>query len=183
MKTRERDISDSESALHEAGHAVLHVMLGVGCKHVTIVPDAECAGASFHGGEYGHGAIDPDDEDDDVAVLRMFAEDAFWLRHATAAYAGAEALRRSGLSNYEVGAEQDMRDAVDAINRITGDAESIDTLFAVAKRRCIVLVEYYWPEIEQVAKALIESRTVSGEQVEKIAKQSLRDRGARLVTW
>jgi hypothetical protein len=183
MSNQDRDLGDSEIALHEAGHAVLHVMLGLGCERVTIVADADCAGASFHGGEYGRPAAFLGDEDDDVAELRRLAEDSFWLRHAIAAYAGAEALRRSGISNYDVGAEQDRSDAVDAINNITADAESIDALFALAKRRCIVLVEHYWPEIERVARALIESRSLTGEQAGQIVRQSVSDRRATLMTW
>ena len=162
MSTKEREYSDAEHALHEAGHAVLQAMLGIGCKRVTIVPDDECAGASFHGGEYGHDVTDHEDEDDDVCRLRRYAEDSFWLRHAIAAYGGAEALRRSGISNYEAGAEQDLQDAADAINRLASDPESIDALFIIARRRCLALVKHYWPEIERVATALLQSRSLTG---------------------
>lgn len=176
MNSRERDFSDSETALHEAGHAVLHVILGIGCKSVTIVPDGEFAGAILHRGEHGH-------HDDKVENLLECAEDSFWLRHAVASYAGAEALHRSGISNYQVGAEQDMRDVTDAIEQITSDAETIDALYIVAKRRCLALVEHYWPEIDRVAKALVDSRTLTGEQVGTIVRQSMSERNAAVVTW
>jgi hypothetical protein len=176
MNSRERDFSASETALHEAGHAVLHVMLGIGCKSVTIVSDGEFAGVTRHRSEHGH-------HDDDVENLRIYAEDSFWLRHAISSYAGAEALRRSGIANYEVGAEQDMRDAAYAISKITGDAETVDALHVVAKRRCLALVENYWPEIERVAKALADSRTLTGEAVGKIVRRSICERAAPLVTW
>jgi hypothetical protein len=118
-----------------------------------------------HGGEY------PTEED--AEALSMFAPEAFWLRHATVLYAGAEAVRRAGYEDWQAGADDDEHNTVDAINRITADDESIDCLYKLAKRRAVVLVEYYWPEIEAVASALLKSKTLSGEEVERIVHELL----------
>ncbi|HWX79038.1 MAG TPA: hypothetical protein VNZ02_03035, partial [Steroidobacteraceae bacterium] len=74
----------TRTAYHEAGHAVLHHALGIGCGAVTIRADhdAGIAGAAMHGGAFGRPAQDFGEEDDDVATLRFLAEDAFCLRHA-----------------------------------------------------------------------------------------------------
>jgi hypothetical protein len=77
-----------------------------------------------------------------VANLRLYAEDAFLLRHAIANYAGAEAVRhwKPRRKNWRDGADTDYEDAVDRINEITSDPESIDLLYKYAKRRCQLLV-------------------------------------------
>jgi hypothetical protein len=164
----------------------LQTVLGIGCGGVTIVPD-NAKGTEGHardGGEYGRqtedGAIDV------VANLRVWAEDAFLLRHAIAYYAGGEAEQRAAPSewnDWKAGAESDRREAQDHINQITDDAESIDLLFKYAKRRCAVLVEHYWPEIQAVAEALLGSRTLLGEQVERIIEQSVTRRRAAALGW
>jgi ATP-dependent Zn protease len=52
MKRTRRELK--RTAYHEAGRAVLHVALALGCEKVTIVPDYEegFAGAATHGGEF-----------------------------------------------------------------------------------------------------------------------------------
>jgi hypothetical protein len=67
------------TAHHEAGHAVLMLALGLGCEGVTIVPDFAAleAGSAVHGGEYvKHTPLG--EKDDDVAMLRDLAGDAFF---------------------------------------------------------------------------------------------------------
>ena len=166
------------TAIHEAGHAVLHIALGLGCAAITIVPDYEkgTAGTAAHGGEYGRPGEALGEPDDDVANLRLFAEDAFYLRHAIANYGGAEAGRRLDpqRADWRAGADSDYREASARINAITDDAQSLELLFKYAARRCELLVEYYWPEITAVADLLIEHRTITGEQAQQRPDQSCR---------
>jgi len=170
-----KDLASRHTAVHEAGHAVLHIVLGLGCKRVTIVPDTDSAGATFHGGEF------PEESEE----MWTFAEGEFWLRHAAAMYAGAEALRRLGVKkkNWRVGAGEDYYNATDAINRISGDAKAIDLLFKLAKRRAVLLVKYYWPEITALANQLEKARTLTGDQAREIVLDSLKQRGAGIATW
>jgi hypothetical protein len=175
-----------KTAIHEAGHAVMHLVLSLGIKSLTIVPDYErmIAGASTHGGEWGNPAQDFGEQDDDTATLRLVAEDTFWLRHAVACYAGAEAVRQlRPASDPDEGADSDNDAAVDAINSITDDAESLDLYFALAKRRCVLLVAQYAPEIEAVAAALRARQTLCGEDVREIFATSIRSRKASLLSW
>lgn len=153
-------------------------MLGLGLREVTIIPNYEegTAGTAAHGGEWGGG-------DQDVELLHDYAEDAFWLRHAISCYAGGEAVRQFGFADWREGTDDDWRDADDAINRITDDSASLDLWFALAKRRCELLVLHYKVEIEAVAEALKEAKTLSGEQVKAIFSQSLRPPGFRLWSW
>jgi hypothetical protein len=187
MATRESIGALRRTAIHEAGHAVLQTALGIGCKSVSIEPDHDegTAGHVVHGGAWGKQAETPGEHDDDVASLRIFAEDAFLLRHAIADYAGAEAVRRAAprRKDWKRGAESDYREAAFRLNEITEDAKSIDLLFKYAQRRCTLLVKHYWPEIQAVADALLKSRTLPAEQVLDIIRQSVDKRSARLMGW
>lgn len=175
----------NHTAIHEAGHAVLQTALGLGCERVTIVSEKDSAGHARHGGEYGKQAQGPDEADDDVANLRLFAEDAFLLRHAIADYAGAEAVRRAipRRKDWKAGAESDYRQAAFRIGDITTDVKSIDLLFKYAQRRCQVLVEHYLPEIKAVAPELLEAQTLTGERVREIIRRSIDKRSAGLLGW
>jgi len=159
--------------VHEAGHAVLHIMLGLGCEHVTIVPDEDSAGATFHEGELAEESED----------MRAVAEEEFLLRHAAALYAGAEAVRQLGAKHWRVGADNDYYHATDAINRISGDPKAVDLLFKLAKRRSFLLVKHYWPEITALANQLEKARTLTGDQAREIVFDSLKQRGAGIATW
>ena len=173
------------TALHEAAHAVLHIVFGLGCQKVTIVPDYSDGtyGAATHGGAWGKQAAGPGEQDDDTATLRMLAPEEFWLRHAVACYAGAEAVRRAGYPRWKEGADSDYRGAIDVLSRITSDNRSIDLLTVAAKRRCLLLVKYYWPEIQAVAERLVSARTIKGKTAHRIWLESITARRALIRTW
>lgn len=167
------------TAVHEAAHAVLQIVMGIGLKSVTIVPDLEAmeAGHALHCGE-------SPEEGSDAEALLIYAEDAFWLRHAIAYYAGAEAVRQiRPQDDAETGAEHDNRWAAIAIGKITADPQSSDLYFALARRRCTVLVEHYRPEIEAVAAALLSRNTLSAEEVQQTSAATLTARRGRLLSW
>jgi hypothetical protein len=167
------------TAIHEAGHAVLQVMLGLGPLRVAIVPDeAELeACPARRGGEFS-------DHGSDAEMLRAYAEEAFWLRHAMALYAGAEAVRQlRPLVDGTCGAESDARVAVEAINRITDDPASCELLVALARRRCEILVDHYRPEIEAVAAALLDRDLLVGSEVDRLIRASLDARQPARLAW
>jgi len=173
------------TAIHEAGHAVLYLALGLGCKGATIAPDCNrgSAGAARHGGKWGAPAPRLGERDNDIATLRMLAEESFFLRHAIGCYAGAEAVRRWGARHWLSGAENDYREACYHMNDITDDEKSVDLLFELAQRRCEILVRNYWPEIKAVAERLLRSRTLDAETVRRIWCKSLLSREGCMMTW
>ena len=83
----------------------------------------------------------------------------------------------------ESGAGNDYYWAVDCINRISADRETIDLYFALAKRRCTLLVEHYAPEIEALAVVLLERRELSGDEARKLWWDSTLKRHARRMRW
>jgi hypothetical protein len=167
------------TAVHEAGHGVIQVVLGLGPLGITIAPaevEREACPAR-QGGEF-------DDHDSDAEMLRAYAEEAFWLRHAMALYAGAEAVRQlRPLAAGSLGAESDARVAVEAIHKITDDPASCELLFALAMRRCETLVDHYRPEIEAVAAALLERGSLVGSEVERLIRASLDARRPDRFAW
>ncbi len=186
-RSRHIDPDIDATAIHEAGHAVLQVILQLGVRSVTIVPNSEAGilGVSATGGDYGGAAEKTGDKDDDTFNLRLYAEDAFLLRHAIADYAGVEAVQqlRPAYPSPGAGAEHDFRQADDRVKTITGDDESIDLYLKLAKRRCVLLVEHYRLEIEAVAAGLLSAGTLSGETVQAMVFASLDARRGRLMRW
>ncbi len=166
------------TAYHEAGHAVLYVVLGLVCKGATIVPNEEelAAGSATHGGEC------PTDED--AENLSLLAPDSFWTRHAIACYSGAVAVRQiTKALDWREGADSDFLMAADALAKVTNDEESLQHLDLYARRRAVVLVEHYRPEIEAVARALLISNELSGEAVRRTVNDSIVSRRAQLLGW
>ena len=163
------------TAYHEAGHAVLAYFLGVGLKRVSIVRD-EDSRDHLHGGEYG-------DDTEYTEHMRAFAEEAFWLRMAIMRYAGTEAERRLARRWRNTGAENDYKWAAIALEKITMDWPSRRALYFYARRRTRLLVENYWPEIEAVARALIERKQLGVEEVRRMLRGSVLGRHGMLMSY
>ncbi len=74
------DPDTDATAIHEAGHAVLQVVLRLGVQSVTIVPNSQAGslGVSAHSGDYGRAAEQLGDDDDETFQLKLYAEDAFF---------------------------------------------------------------------------------------------------------
>jgi hypothetical protein len=101
-------------AVHEAGHAALQIALDLDCKIVSIISvpqfGAGVVGFSIDGGLEPKSLGEQDDATDE---LHMGARKAFYLRHAMAYYAGAEAVRQliPTNPNPDAGGSGDMRRA------------------------------------------------------------------------
>lgn len=174
------------TAIHEAGHGALLIALGLGLKKLTMLANHHSAGACFDGGEWGRLARRLGGEDDQTAnALRMSAEEAFFLRRAITRYAGAEAIGQlmPEHPDPDAGAHNDKQWAVFAISEITDDPQSIDLFSALAKRRCVLLVEHYRPEIAAIARVLEVKKTLSGNAARKIFLSSLRKRKGSLMRF
>jgi hypothetical protein len=83
----------------------------------------------------------------------------------------------------DAGADNDKRWAVFAISEITDDAQSIDLFSALAKRRCVLLVEHYRPEIAAIARVLEVEKMLSGNAARQIFFASFRKRKGGLMRF
>ena len=100
--------------------------------------------------------------------------------------AGAEAVRQLIPTdpNPEAGASTDERHAAEfIIDGIDPDTESPDLFFALAKRRCALLVAHHQPEIRALARALEENWVLSGKRTHKVFMESLEKRSGTLMTF
>jgi hypothetical protein len=161
------------TAIHEAGHAVLRLAFGLDFVAVSIIPD-------------------PGNEADGYVIcaketatrdLHLVGRQAFFLRQAMICYAGAEAVRQLIPTdpNPDAGASRDKHRAAELIiHEIGGNAEYIDFLFSLARRRCALLVADYRPEIRALAGALEENWILSGKVARKLFQKSLAKRSGRL---
>jgi hypothetical protein len=165
--------SVERAAYHEAGHAVLAHFLGVALRQVSIVTDQDSPGHVPERGEYS----------EDTEYLRTFAEEAFWLRMAIARYAGVEAERRLTPRSRNASAEEDYKRAAVALEKITMDWPSRRALYFYARWRARLLVENYWPEIEAVARALMDRRQLDAEELGKMIRRSVLARRGMLMSY
>jgi len=163
------------TAYHEAGHAVLAVILDLGPGRVTIEGDGVNAGVALDEGD--------DPRDEDAQALYSCAPEAFRMRHAAGYYAGAHATRRAGYLNWRDGAHQDYEAAHHVLDDFAPDEETVDALAKLCERRAELLVECYWPEIEALALALVEHGTIEVDEVRAIVAKSLRARKAHIRVW
>jgi hypothetical protein len=160
------------TAYHKAGHAVLAHFLGVGLRRVSIT-DEDCSGHILDGGECS----------EDTEHMRIFAEESFWLRMATVRYAGAEAVRLLAPQSRWRGAESDYKWAAVALEKITMDWPSRRSLYSYARRRTQLLVENYLPEIEALARALMEREQLDADEAGKVLRGSLLRRRGMCMSY
>jgi hypothetical protein len=138
------------TAIHEAGHAVVALRLGLVFDHVTTVPD--------------------DDAETDGALHWTELQSAGDLEIAAAAdaivlLAGPFAEARLTESTlHEVLAGDAAGEDREALATLGLDDEE----FVAASRDALELVEQDWPAIERVADALLECDTLDFDEVEAL---------------
>jgi hypothetical protein len=164
------------TAIHEAGHAVVLIALGLVFSVVSIIPDVR-------GGTLGQVYLVQHDRTFDPHNL---PREEVYLRYSMAYYAGAEAIRQllPTHPNPEAGASADYRQAASLIRySIGGDAKSVDFLVSLAKRRCALVVDHYKPEIQALAGALEAQLILSTKAARKIFRRSLTRRAGRILSF
>lgn len=164
------------TAIHESGHAVLQLALGLDLVAVTIIPDP-------HEKAAGYALCKKPVATDD---LQMVGRQALVLRQAMVYYAGAEAVRQLIPTdpNPDARAAIDNRRASELIiHEIGGNAEYVVFLFSLARRRCALLVAHHQPEIRALAAALQEKLVLSGKVARKVFLRSLARRSGRPMSF
>jgi hypothetical protein len=154
---------DELTAYHEAGHAVAAVALRVGPVFASIVPDP-AHGTLGHVKHRPWPSGPPPDADLPDRV-RRHAEPRIIL-----ALAGVVAeKRRHGRRHNWVGADADTRAAIDYMGDFVSDRQLqpyINWMWA----RTEDFVDLRWPEIEAVALALLDRRTMRGREIRDVVR-------------
>lgn len=144
-------------ALHEAGHAIAAVYLGVKIKTASIEGGADHAG---------------------IVKLKCrlpannITADA-GLKHMVIALAGYQAERRGGYRTAREEWAHDRWCAAEYALRI-GTAEEGTLFMRIAEMRARNLIEWRWPAVLSIADALEREKTLSGLDVMRIATAALR---------
>jgi hypothetical protein len=154
MRTRELERL-RETAHHEAGHAVASWWLGVKFKYVTVTP---AAGSSGHLKPRYPKWVQPDADSSDRVRLHI-------ERCIIIVFAGqlAEAKFRGKRPRY--GMHGDNRQAVDMASYRGGSTKTIEAYLRYCWCASEDLVSMRWCEIQAVAGALLERKTISYEEV------------------
>lgn len=153
--------TDLRAALHEAAHAVVGRAVGLGCGNVGLVADSTRVGFAeterpWLGWRRGDGS-----------------KNALIEAYIVTAFAGA-AAERHAFGASDGGEWQDEDTVWDAMKhlRIKGCAyvgdEAWDKRSDHLRRRSARLVARFWPTIAKVADALIQRRTLDGDQIDAL---------------
>ena len=140
-----------KTAYHEAGHAVAHMILGMGMEEVSIIPDGECLGYVRHAKGYKiFNEDNPEELTDDWTVL----ENAF-----IALYAGpyAESIITGCL---ETNTEEFGYIGNIILHCNLTEAENL-SLIQKAKE----LINQRWKSVKALAEELMKKKRLSGNEV------------------
>jgi ATP-dependent Zn protease len=156
MKPRRR--KHESTAYHQAGHAVVAVVLGlkIGRRGVTIVPDN---GRGTLG--YANITVQLRERPDGATSARTRARIEAW---AVAHLAGDVAERKFN-GRRRLGGHSDLLRAFDLLEYISTSVEQFDARLRVAYVGARDLIEDNWPSVQAVAEELLSKKTLSADEV------------------
>jgi hypothetical protein len=154
MPKNRRNLGLLETAHHEAAHAVFHLKLGLRCGGVTIRPTPD---------RLGHAKLKrPRWINDQPCTtrqelrLRVQAESEI-----LALYAGRIAEEKSARSRIRSGYESDYAQIADLVGFISRGWADVESAFLeYCEKQAKLCVEQWWPEIQAVARALVERESL-----------------------
>jgi hypothetical protein len=147
---------DEATAYHEAGHAVLALILGRPVHEVTIRPDRERLGVC----EFGKAAIRPNED---------------WIEREMLIALGGLAAEARHTDNYAWDqADRDLQYVRDLAVERAGPrrAERLERRL-LAKAEHLLAKEGHWRAVERIAAELLRRGTVSGRAVRHFFEEAL----------
>jgi hypothetical protein len=153
------------TAYHEAGHAVAAMAYGKGIRRqgATIVPDAERAAGSVYMLKHV-----PGDPSVDLLTGRMRLRIEEDVIVSLAGGVAQREFRASSIRSYH--GRSDREAAIDLLSYITGDERELKAYW----RLLVVRTENFvrnaprWMQIEAVAKALMEKKTLDRRELRQV---------------
>jgi ATP-dependent Zn protease len=156
------------TAVHEAGHAVVSVVLGFECQSVTIVPDYddESAGAVVRDGDQ-YAALERWEERG-----RSYRNEDVALRAMAIIWAAGAAAEIELLGSCEGGDGDDRYNITNVASSVLGeyagpeDDARWDRWYAMIDRQARHLVRRHRDKIEKLAHELMSRQTMSGQEID-----------------
>jgi ATP-dependent Zn protease len=171
--SKEQILQEQHMAYHEAGHAVVCIVLGHDLQNVTIVPEGQQRGHVQQGDYYSMDKL----KDGSTHALQLARQDIMIC------LAGAIAERRALGHVLGSGDGEDIRLATDWATRL-GLAIAVwekahpdylptipsdpEVLLHTGKTTAEQVLDASWPAIEALAAALLERKTLTALEVESI---------------
>lgn len=152
-----------QTAIHEAGHAVVGRVLGIRCGYVTITADAESSGHS----------ITPDIWDimGDWEAHGLFrrSERSAYIARIVTFMAGTQAvLQLKPEDDIDLGDDNDRYQVMCML-----DSEGLMSREDRLTRMTRQIVQRHWAKIEAVARKLLESRSLESNEVDQLLATSM----------
>jgi ATP-dependent Zn protease len=155
------------TAVHEAGHAVVAVVLGFGCHSATIVPDyaEETSGCVIRDG-------------DQWAALKRWEQQGRWrdedtaLRAMAIIWAAGAAAETELLGSCEGGDGDDRCNITNVALSVLGeyagpeDDARWDRWYAMIDRQAQRLVRHHRDKIEKLAHEFMSRQTMTGQEID-----------------
>lgn len=143
-------------AYHEAGHAVVHLYFGHAVEAVTIVRDGAAAG----------GALVDQQQLDALRYEDQLLTQVVFERYIMGAMAGELAQRRySAASVDDVHGASDRRCVQDYLDELDAPTQEIrEAYWRLLELRTAALLDKLWPQVERLAQALIERKSLTGAE-------------------
>lgn len=144
-------------AIHEAGHAVVGMLLGATLDEVTILPNEDKGSAGHAINDHG------------IPLHHIGGEDWGLMSRAICSLAGHAATIKLGHDETpeDAGAGNDYLNARFLLDSITGGGD-IAPLMARAWATTQLIVDMAWQSIEMVAEMLEEHDTITGEEIREM---------------
>jgi len=159
------------TAIHEAGHAVAAIRLGLDCKRVTIEADHDSAGHAIVPAKYGNGPVKIETLQD----MESAADDEREMLSSTAIhlFAGAEAEREFFRSVSLLGCKSDLHKARMWIKEWCvllkdTDDESRKTCGDRLKDKAAQIIRRDRASVERLAIALVERESLTGAEIKAL---------------
>jgi ATP-dependent Zn protease len=150
------------TAYHEAGHAVACYFIGVKVRSATIVADKDQGFLGYVRHENMFRGLRPDIELSDRARLQI-------ERRIIMSLAGFSAQRRFNKKSWRsYHGRSDFRFAVDLASHIVFDGAGMTAFLNWLQYRSDALIKLRWPEVARVARALLESKTMTGAEIVEV---------------
>jgi len=162
-----RKSTDETSAYHEAGHVVGATSQGLTVRETSIVETETIAGFTQND--------DPDLEAENPDIRRIEAE-----RAVITLYAGEVAQRRfSPRSVRRWQAVNDLAKADALLQSVDGCADIAEAHGKWLQLKTEKLIEQRWHEVEAVAEALVEERSLNEDRIARLIRSTRRKSRAR----